>query len=100
MTKPSHSSFCLSVPSDFPGNIPSPLLCIGDRVCWHPLPTQEFGVITGLEYAPAEHLSDWSWKYVVRLDPRSPSHEWTHQDSAWEDDLALYNPELATEEQL
>ena len=98
MTKVRSVSFPL--PKQFPASLPPPHFGIGDRVCWHPLPTQEFGVITGLEYAPTEHLSDWSWKYVVRIDPRSASHEWTHQDSAWEDDLALYSPELETEEQL
>ncbi|HEY9626473.1 MAG TPA: hypothetical protein V6C84_04160 [Coleofasciculaceae cyanobacterium] len=81
----------------FPNYIPDPKLKIGDRVCWHPLPAQDFGIITGLEYAPAEHLQSWSWKYVVWLDPQSPSREWTQQDSAWEDDLALCKP--ATEEQ-
>jgi hypothetical protein len=89
--------FCL--PSNFSKDLPTPKFKIGDRVQWKPLPTHEFGVITGLEYAPAEHLQGWSWKYLVWLDPQSPSREWTHQDSAWEDDLALYALEPVTEEQ-
>ncbi|HEY9625917.1 MAG TPA: hypothetical protein V6C84_01320 [Coleofasciculaceae cyanobacterium] len=87
------------LPKSFLSTAPAPKFQIGDQVCWHPLPTQEFGVVTGLEYAPAAHLLGWSWKYVVWLDPRSPSHEWIRQDSAWEDDLALYSPELEMEEQ-
>jgi hypothetical protein len=80
-----HLLICL--PEGFPQGIPDPKLKIGDRVCWHPLPTLEFGFITGLEYAVAEHRKGWSWRYVVWLDSQSPSRAWTYQDLAWEDDL-------------
>ncbi|HEY9631405.1 MAG TPA: hypothetical protein V6C84_29285 [Coleofasciculaceae cyanobacterium] len=99
MTEATSTAGVFRLPNNFPQDLPTPKFKIGDRVCWHPLPAQDFGIITGLEYAPAEHLQGWSWKYVVWLDPQSPSHEWTQQDSAWEDDLTLYTPEPATEEQ-
>lgn len=86
------------LPEGFPSYTPAPKLKVGDRVCWNPLPAQDFGILIGLEYAPAEHLQGWSWKYRVWLDPHSPSHEWTSQDCAWESDLAIYTPEPAAEE--
>jgi hypothetical protein len=77
----------LSLPDSFPSSTAQPKLKIGDLVRWHPLPSQDFGIITGLEFAPADHLQAWSWRYVVRLDPKSPSSDWVLSDTAWEGDL-------------
>ncbi|MBD2094073.1 hypothetical protein H6F90_02750 [Trichocoleus sp. FACHB-591] len=77
------------MPEGFPHQIPQPRLRIGDRVSWRPLPSQDFGTVTGLQYAPAEHLKSWAWRYLIWLDPQSPSHAWTCTDTAWEADLEL-----------
>ncbi|MBD2123411.1 hypothetical protein [Trichocoleus sp. FACHB-262] len=53
------------------------------------MPTQDFGTVTGLQYAPAEHLKSWAWRYLIWLDSQSPSHAWTCSDTAWEADLEL-----------
>jgi hypothetical protein len=82
-----------SLPQGFPDGIGSPRFNIGHHVHWNPLPSRDFGIVTGLEYAPADHLQAWSWRYVVRLDPQSPSSAWVLTDTAWEDDLELLMPE-------
>ncbi|HEY9697673.1 MAG TPA: hypothetical protein V6D10_10450 [Trichocoleus sp.] len=76
-----------SLPADFPHHIPEPKFQLGDRVRWHPLPNEDFGTITGIEYAPADHLNSWGWRYTVWLDAHSPSRNWTMTDIAWEEDL-------------
>jgi hypothetical protein len=77
------------LPQDFPTGIPAPKLKLGNRVYWHLASAQDFGVVIGIEYAPAEHLSDWGWCYTIWLDARSPSSGWTQTDTAWEEDLEL-----------
>jgi hypothetical protein len=76
-----------ALPEGFPCQITEPKFALGTLVCWQPLPTQDFGTVTGLEYAPAEHLGTWGWRYIICLDPQSPSYAWTGTDTAWEDDL-------------
>ncbi len=75
------------LPQDFPHHTPSPKFQIGDRVQWHPQPTQDFGTVTGIQYAPAPHLHHWTWKYSIWLDRHSPSRLWVKTDTAWEMDL-------------
>ncbi|MBD1867204.1 hypothetical protein H6F95_07795 [Cyanobacteria bacterium FACHB-471] len=89
MAKTSSSNFSLQLPAEFPKDILSPKFNLGDRVCWHPLPSQDFGTITGLQYAPAPHLNAWGWQYIIFLSPHSLSSAWVQIDVAWEEDLAL-----------
>ena len=77
----------ISLPKNFPTEIPEPQFQVGACVCWQPLPSQDFGIVTGLQYAPAEHLQAWHWRYVIWLDADSPSRRWTLSDTAWEEDL-------------
>ena len=67
----------------------APRFRLGDRVRFVPLPAEDYGIIIGLQFAPAEHLQDWSWRYTIRLDLQSPSRAWTDSDFAWEADLQL-----------
>jgi hypothetical protein len=82
-------SYSVQLPEGFPQQISQPKLGIGDRVRWQPLPSQDFGTVIGLQYAPAEHLKSWAWRYCIWLDPQSPSFAWTCSDTAWEEDLEL-----------
>jgi hypothetical protein len=77
------------LPEGFPQTSSAPRFRLGDRVRFIPLPAEAFGTITGLQYAPAEHLQAWSWRYSIWLDPQSPGSTWTCADLAWEDDLEL-----------
>lgn len=79
----------LTLPEEFPQTSALPKFQLGDRVRFIPLRAEAFGTITGLQYAPAEHLQAWGWRYTLWLDPQSPSHTWTCTDLAWEDDLEL-----------
>ncbi len=91
-----------TLPQAFPQRLQAPKFNIGDRVRFVPMPAEDFGIITGLQFTPAEHLQDWAWRYVVWLDNQSPSHQWTPSDLAWEDDLQLLAPatvDLLTQEQ-
>lgn len=92
-----------TLPNGFPHHTPSPRFQIGDRVRWQPQPTEDFGTITGIQYAPAQHLQDWAWKYTIWLDLQSPSHHWTEADTAWETDLepipATTQPQIALEQE-
>ncbi len=96
------NAYNLLLPDTFPSRLSSPKFKIGDRVRFVPMPAEDFGIITGLQFAPAEHLQDWAWRYVVWLDDQSPSRQWTCSDFAWEDDLQLLAPtpvELLPQEQ-
>lgn len=64
-----------------------PKFHLGNRVRWKPMPSTDWGTISGLQYAWANHLSQWQWKYLVWLDPDSPSRAWTPSDWGWQDDL-------------
>ncbi len=77
------------LPVGFPQVSFLPRFQLGDRVRFVPIPAEDFGIITGLQFAPAEHLQDWAWRYVVWLDDQSPSRAWTCSDLAREDDLQL-----------
>ncbi|HEY9697117.1 MAG TPA: hypothetical protein V6D10_07640 [Trichocoleus sp.] len=83
------------LPEHFPNQIAQPKLKIGDRVRWCPLPSEDFGIITGIEYTPAEHRDSWGWRYTVWLDAHSPSRNWTMTDIASEEDLELLPLALA-----
>lgn len=76
-----------TLPEGFPHQISNPRFQLGDRVQWQPQPCQDFGTITGIQYAPASHLQAWAWKYIIWLDRHSPSRSWVITDTAWEIDL-------------
>lgn len=75
------------LPKGFPNRVPPPKFQMGARVRWRPQPTEDFGTITGIQYAPAQHLQTWAWKYTVWFDLQSPSRLWLMSDTAWEFDL-------------
>lgn len=83
----------LSLPAAFPHTIAPPKFQLGDRVQWQPKPTRDFGIITGIQYAPAPHLQTWAWQYVIWLDADSPSRTWVIADTAWESDLEAIETE-------
>lgn len=83
-TSPSQELF---LPNDFLVQTLAPKYAIGDRVRFLLMPAEDFGTVTGFQYAPAEHLQDWAWRYTIWLDPQSPSYAWTPSDLAWEADL-------------
>jgi len=76
-----------TLPGDFPQQVQIPKFQLGDRVQWQPQPSQDFGTIIGIQYAPASQLEVWAWKYVIWLDRYSPSRAWVMSDTAWESDL-------------
>ena len=80
------------LPQGFPQAASVPKFHLGDRVRSIPVPAEDSGIITGLQYAPAEHLQDWAWRYTIWLDPQSPSYAWTPSDLAWEADLQRLTP--------
>ena len=91
-----------TLPRNFPHEISQPKYAIGDRVRFIPVPAEDFGIVTGLQYAPADHLQDWAWRYTIWLDPQSPSYAWTPSDLAWEADLQRLTPapiDVLTKEQ-
>lgn len=75
------------LPEGFPAAVPAPKFQLGDWVRWRPQPTADFGIVTGLHYAPAQHLQGWAWRYTVWLALSSPSQRWIRSDTAWETDL-------------
>jgi len=86
---PAFISQAFLLPEGFPQTAPAPRFRLGDRVRFVPLPAADYGIIVGLQFAPAEHLQGWGWRYTIWLDPQSPSRAWTCADLAWEDDLEL-----------
>lgn len=76
-----------SLPTDFPLTILSPKFKLGDRVQWHPLPTQDSGIVIGIQYLPVPQHQTWAWKYTIWLDTSSSSRSWVNVDTAWEIDL-------------
>lgn len=60
---------------------------LGQRVCWIPQPSTDWGTIIGLEYEWSGTLESWQPKYCVLLDADSPSREWVDRDWAWEKDI-------------
>ena len=87
---------------DLPSSVSVPKYAIGDRVRFIPMPAEDFGIVTGFQYAPAEHLQDWAWRYTLWIDSQSPSYAWTPSDLAWEADLQRLTPapiDVLTKEQ-
>lgn len=89
VSQTSPTSQALFLPNDFPVQTSLPRFRLGDRVCFVPTPAADYGIVVGLQFAPAEHLQGWGWRYTIWLDPQSPSRAWTDSDLAWEADLQL-----------
>ena len=79
----------IHLPDNFPSRTQPPRFQLGDRIRFVPLPAEDYGIIVGLQFAPAEHLQGWAWRYTIWLDLQSPSRAWTNSDFAWEADLQL-----------
>jgi hypothetical protein len=72
---------------------PQPHFQIGQQVQWQPMPSTDFGTITGLEYTIAPHSQQWSWRYTIKLHPQSASTRWVDHDLAWESDIEPFPTE-------
>jgi hypothetical protein len=85
-----HKSFpspSIDLPTNFP-NVQSPRFLYGDKLRWIPDGDKtDWGVAIGRFYGFAPHLCAWTWCYLIKLDPLSPSAAWTAADTAWENDL-------------
>ncbi len=85
-----HQSFppsSIDLPANFP-NVQSPRYLYGNKLRWIPDGDKtDWGIAIGRFYGFAPHLCAWTWCYLIKLDPLSPSAAWTATDIAWEDDL-------------
>lgn len=80
----------MCLPTNFPDSAEIPRFTCGDRVKWKPLldpDKTDTGVIIGGVYLFAHHQNQWTWKYLVFLDPDSYSRRFCTADAAWEEDL-------------
>jgi hypothetical protein len=77
----------IALSEDFPESLPSFTFKLGDRVRWKPMPSTDWGTITGIEYSWHSPGNSWQPRYKVYLDSESPSRAWTDSDWAWEWDL-------------
>jgi hypothetical protein len=60
---------------------------IGDRVCWHRVPSRDFGVVRDRFYGAEGSVQAIGWHYLVELAPQSPSFSHCKEDYGFEDDL-------------
>lgn len=87
----------IALPLAFPKTVAVPKYPVGARCGWIPTPQTDWGTVIGQVYAP--HLTDaqsapqWSWLYLLLLDPDSPSRGWIAADLVSEEDLELLAPE-------
>ena len=83
----------LSLPANFP-NVILPRYKEGQSVRWisENEPT-DWGIVIGKFYNYGSHLKSWSWCYLIWLDKNSLSAAWIVADTAWEDDLKLFEEE-------
>jgi hypothetical protein len=85
-----HQSFLppsIDFPTNFP-NVQSPRFSYGNKLRWIPDGDKtDWGIAIGSFYGFAPHLCAWTWCYLIKLDPLSPSAAWTATDIAWENDL-------------
>jgi len=83
----------LSLPANFP-NVMLPRYKDGQLVCWiEENESSDWGIVIGRFFNNAPHLKRWSWCYLIWLDKNSPSAAWIVADTAWEDDLKLFEEE-------
>lgn len=83
----------ISLPARLPPAIPNPTYPLGSRCRWIPNPHTDWGTIIGQIYSPyhLDHSSEvqWSWLYLLLLDPDSPSQQWLVADWVEEEQLEL-----------
>ena len=83
----------LSLPVNFP-NVISPRYEEGQCLRWiSENEPSDWGIVIGRFFNDAPHLKRWSWCYLIWLDKKSPSAAWVVADTAWEDDLKLFEEE-------
>jgi hypothetical protein len=78
------------LPEDFPDNAAIPRFIYGDRLKWRPLSEEDetdTGIVIGRFYAYAANRHQWTWKYLIWLDPESYSTQFCIADTAWEHHL-------------
>lgn len=64
MKAESVSAFALQaflLPEGFPQTASVPKFQLGDRVRFVLMPAEDYGIVTRLQYVPAEHLQNWAW---------------------------------------
>lgn len=87
----------VNLPSGFPEPLTIPRYSIGMHCRWIPSPQTDWGTVIGQVYAPDSATepgnSQWSWLYLLLLDPDSPSCGWVDVDWVSEEDLELLPPE-------
>ncbi|MCA1994146.1 MAG: hypothetical protein LDL41_19180, partial [Coleofasciculus sp. S288] len=77
----------MELPANFPDTA-KPRYQEGDRVRWRCVGNHtDWGVVMGRFYSYAQHQCQWAVRYLIRLDPNSPSAAWVVEDTAWEEDL-------------
>jgi hypothetical protein len=83
----------ISLPARLPQAIPNPAYSLGSRCRWIPNPHTDWGTIIGQIYSPyrLDHSSEvqWSWLYLLLLDPDSPLQQWLVADWVEEEQLEL-----------
>lgn len=85
------------LPADFPDGAETPRFLYGDHLKWKPLSdtdNTDTGVIIGRFYAFAHHRNQWTWKYLIFLDPNAYSRRFCTADTAWEEDLEPIDEEI------
>lgn len=69
-----------------------PTFSFGVMVRWFPLDNlipPDFGIVIGRFYGYIPERMQWSWCYVILLDPNCPSARWCSVDTGWESDLEI-----------
>ncbi|MBD3886411.1 hypothetical protein IFO70_32515 [Phormidium tenue FACHB-886] len=69
-----------------------PRFNLDDRVRWHRVPTQDFGVVVERFYGTEGSVQALGWHYMIQLDVDSPSFAHCKTDCGFEEDLALMEP--------
>lgn len=80
-----------NLPESFP-NVEPPRFVCGDRVCWisEDEPT-DWGIVIGQYYSFEPFCGRWQWGYLLWLSIDSPSFAWVKVETAWEEDLEIFN---------
>ncbi|NER30770.1 MAG: hypothetical protein F6J89_24920 [Symploca sp. SIO1C4] len=70
----------------------SPRFEYGERLRWiSAQPDTDWGIVIGRFYNYAPHHGNWMWCYLIWLDPHSTSAAWCQVDTAWEEDLEVFD---------
>lgn len=94
-----HNSFYLMAPIDLRDvsleRLTLPKFWLGQTVIWAQVSTHGFGKILGLVFANGVNVEAQGYHYLVLFSPDNPSPEVCLADWAFEDDLELYQPQVA-----